>query len=171
MTAKLYKVGDWVTIKQWDQMVEEYGYIEDVGIILFDGRYFNEDMRFLCGNSYKICRLEDRWWAYYGTQYILDKVPLERNQCVDEMIAHNFRYGEEVEARYSSDSSWRIDYFRWFDFDEPKWKWRCKNDIWSYIRKKPQPTEPKTNDEKWDEEIKSLNERLDRIEELLKRND
>lgn len=48
-----YKVGDKVRVRQWDDMVKEFGY--DGVDIYIDKYYFVEEMKQYCGKTYEVC--------------------------------------------------------------------------------------------------------------------
>lgn len=53
-----FAIGDTVVFKEWDEMAEEYGLLEDTGSI--DCRFiFTKEMRFLCGTEHVIRRISN----------------------------------------------------------------------------------------------------------------
>ncbi len=54
-----YKVGDKVTIKDWDSMVAEYG-MRNNGVTIKVPFSFIRNMEYTCGNSYIIFNISDR---------------------------------------------------------------------------------------------------------------
>lgn len=48
-----YKVGDKVRVRQWNDMVKEFGY--DGVNIYIDEYYFVEEMKQYCGKTYEVC--------------------------------------------------------------------------------------------------------------------
>lgn len=55
-----YKVGDKVRVRQWDDMVKEFGY--DGVDIYIDNYYFVEEMKQYCGKTYEVCNAD--WFCY-----------------------------------------------------------------------------------------------------------
>lgn len=55
-----YKVGDKVRVRQWDDMVKEFGY--DGVDIYIDNYYFIEEMKQYCGKTYEVCNAD--WFCY-----------------------------------------------------------------------------------------------------------
>lgn len=51
-----YKVGDKVRVRQWDDMVKEFGY--DGVDIYIDNYYFVEEMKQYCGKTYEVCNAD-----------------------------------------------------------------------------------------------------------------
>lgn len=72
-----YKVGDKVRVRQWDDMVKEFGYLcKDDTIINMPVSYFTNHMRQYCGKVVTICKVyelnnayavcEDRYGYYWA---------------------------------------------------------------------------------------------------------
>lgn len=55
-----YRVGDKVRVRQWDDMVKEFGY--DGVDIYIDNYYFVEEMKQYCGKTYEVCNAD--WFCY-----------------------------------------------------------------------------------------------------------
>ena len=80
-----YKVGDLVTIRSWEAMKREFGLR---GNMIIDTPYgFTPLMRKYCGRQMKIIKVDK-------TSYLLEDG--EHLSFTDDMIAHNFTYGEEI---------------------------------------------------------------------------
>lgn len=90
-----YAVGDVVTIRSWEAMEREFG-------VYYDGyikNYFTKHMRSLCGGSFIVKEIAD------GKCYFLEdcKKPVWNWHITDDMIAHNFKYGEEIDVSDDGD--------------------------------------------------------------------
>lgn len=55
-----YKIGDKVRVRQWDDMVEEFGTDEVGRINIKTGCRFTEEMKKFCGGVYEICSILER---------------------------------------------------------------------------------------------------------------
>lgn len=57
MIESKYKVGDVVTIRQWDDMLEEYGYHHEYQSVIDVRFLFTSSMRRLCGDTFIIANV------------------------------------------------------------------------------------------------------------------
>lgn len=80
-----YKIGDKVRVRQWDDMVEEFGTDEAGRIDTKTGERFTEEMKEFCGGVYEICSILGRNYLlkdgektiyYYFTDETLEDVNL-----------------------------------------------------------------------------------------------
>lgn len=60
-----YKIGDWVRVRQWDDLCQEYRK-DDRAVLLVDGFYFNPKMQKFCGRWGKIT---DKWGDVYRISF------------------------------------------------------------------------------------------------------
>lgn len=75
-----YKIGDKVRVRQWDDMVEEFGIDEAGRIDTTTGCCFTEEMKKFCGGVYEICSM-------LGKNYLLkDGEKTIHYYFIDEML-------------------------------------------------------------------------------------
>lgn len=92
-----YKVGDIVTIREWEAMEREFG-VNGNGDISNDiSINFINSMRGFCGQKMRITR---------SGEYFYNMENDEVYSFTDEMIAHNFHYGEEIEVKDDISPNW-----------------------------------------------------------------
>lgn len=148
MSNMKYKVGDIVTIRQWDAMAREFGIGEDGAIKKDDGYIFLKEMKYLCGAQVDIINVLD------GNYRVRDLVNHDTWSIHDWAIAHNFTYGEEIDVsddgiNWESDGWLFVGYidgaeFRFTTTDKfGRKSFREKKEydtwIWKYARKIVKP--------------------------------
>ena len=83
-----HKVGDWVRIRQWDDMAAEYGLNEFENILVPLG--FTDTMREFCGHWGRITRV-------YGCSYSIKFLSAPNNwSWNDEMMLNNWSWNDEM---------------------------------------------------------------------------
>jgi len=101
-----YQVGDKVLVRDWKAMEREYR-VDDNDNIRTPVVFFTKDMRRFCGQRVTIMKK-------YDTCYIVKED--NSNEWTDEMLAHNFEYGEEIEVKDRWDLEWKKGIFvGWID--------------------------------------------------------
>lgn len=94
-----YKVGDIVTLREWEPQERERGLDSSGDIKSSTGKDFLiKLMKQYCGRRATIIKSFDR-------SYTLD-IDNGNYFWTEEMIAHNFTYGEEIEVRCGGDTDW-----------------------------------------------------------------
>ena len=135
-----YKIGDKVRIRQWDDMVEEFGV--DGGDILVGGCCFVEEMKQYCG---KVFEIYDVWSFCYNLK------------TEDEELDWNFTEGmfEDVDFSPSLGISLlfsEMDYIR-FEFRDNKIFMRSKT--LTYIERGKEMKKQMTQRERLEEQLKN----------------
>lgn len=98
-----YKVGDKVRIRQWDDMVAEFGTDAD-GDIPIDEIFFSIEMRDLCGREFVVHKTDEVLGA---TVYLPDSDGDDADICdysiIDEMLERVYYESEAPDGLYSID--------------------------------------------------------------------
>lgn len=106
-----YNVGDKVTIRKWEAMERQFVSNGKGGIKLSAGCFYR-DMKEFCGRQLTIVEKGSRFThlenypACVGIDYYKMKEDRGTRWWTDDMIEHNFTYGEEIEVRDSEYQEW-----------------------------------------------------------------
>lgn len=99
-----YKIGDKVRVRQWDDMVEEFGIDEAGRIDTTTGCCFTEEMKKFCGGVYEICSM-------LGKNYLLkDGEKTIYYYFIDSMLedVNSLSYTPDSSTLETEDTIWKL---------------------------------------------------------------
>lgn len=99
----IYKIGDTIQFKTWEELIAEFGKPDNNGIINTK-QGFREDMKFLCGTKNFITDIEN--------DYFIKCCGVGREYCITDDVIRVWNFNEDKKSNY--DPEFALEWLVWF---------------------------------------------------------